>query len=191
MRTVWAVVLGVAALGVLSVGQGCAPCVTTAEPPCYTAFWQGEDVCFELVVPFGLFCCCCTGPQIQVTGWRVATLDGNVVYQEVFPAPVAPGKWVWKQVDANGNPVEPGFYKIIISTTTGEYENTVKIVARPDCCQPCCFFPFFFFGCWGPSSKSCAISWCTPYVKLYRCPACAAPCVASCGITIYLGLSEP
>lgn len=192
MKRLGVLVLGVSALGVLAVGQWCAPCAKTIEPPCYTAFWQGEDICFELVVPWSWFCCWCpTAPQVQVTGWRVVTLDGGLVYQEVFPSPTAPGKWVWKQVDASGNPVAPGYYKIIVSTNTAEYENIVKIVAKPDCCQPCCFFPFFFFGCWGIASKPCQVPWCSPYVKLYRCPTCPAPCVTPCGVTIYLGINDP
>lgn len=187
MHKVWALVFGVAALGVLGLGQWSASCPPATEPSCYTTFWQGEDVCFELVVPWSFFCWGCPGPQIQVTGWRVTTWDGNVVYQEIFSAPVPPGKWVWKQVDASGNPVEAGFYKIIVSTTSGEYETTVKIVAKSDGCSSCCFFPFFFWGCWGWTSKPCAPSWCSPYVKLYRCPTCAAPC----GVTIYLGRADP
>lgn len=190
MKRLAVLALAIGVLGGLAAAQGCAPCATPApEPSCFTAFWQGEDICFELVVPWSLFCCCCCGaPQVQVTGWRVMTLEGNVVYQETFPAPVAPGKWVWKQVDAQGNPVAPGYYKIVVSATTGEYENTVKIVARQDCCLPCCF-PFFFLGCFGAWSKPCAVSWCTPYVKLYRCPTCVAPC--GCGVTIYLGTTDP
>ncbi len=192
MKQVVALVVGVSALGMVAMGQCWTPCPPPApEPPCYTAFWQGEDVCFELVVPWSWFCCWCpTTPQVQVTGWRVVTLDGSVVYQEVFPSPVAPGKWVWKQVDASGNPVAPGYYKIVISTTAGEHENTVKIVAKSQY-QSCCFFPFFLFGCWGLSSKPCPVSWCSPYVKLYRCPTCVAPCAAPCGVTIYLGVKEP
>jgi len=182
MKRILAVILGLSALGFLAVGQGCAPCAFAApEPSCYTAFWQGEDICFELVAPWAFWCCCCN-PKPQVTGWRVVTLDGNIVYQETFPSPVAPGQWVWKQVDTQGNPVQPGYYKIVVSTTTGEYENTVKIVAKPEC-PSCCCFPFFFCGCWGFWSKPCFFSWCQPYVKVYRCPSCEAPC----GVTIYLG----
>lgn len=194
MKRALMLALGISAFGLLAAGQWCAPCAAPpTEPPCYTAFWQGEDICFELVVPW-YFCCSCCDPKPQVTGWRVVTLDGNIVYQESFPSPVAPGKWVWKQVNSSGNPVDPGYYKIIISTTTGEYENTVKIVAKSNCCQSCCF-PFFFLGCWGLSSKPCAVSWCAPYVKLYRCPTCVAPCAPSCvgpcGVTIYLGIGDP
>ncbi|MGB9757317.1 MAG: hypothetical protein ACP5JD_02290 [Candidatus Bipolaricaulaceae bacterium] len=190
MKRILALLLALGGLGILAFGETCAPCASPAtEPPCYTAFWQGEDICFELVVPWYFYCSCCY-PKPMVTGWRVATLDGNVVYQETFPSPVAPSKWVWKQVDTNGNPAAPGYYKIIISTTTGEYENTIKIVARPEC-QPCCCFPFFFFGCWGAVSKPCGISWCSPYVKVYRCPACEPSCWGPCGVTIYLGVKEP
>ncbi len=184
--------LGVSTLGTFAAEQWCAPCAeTTPEPSCFTAFWQGEDVCFELVVPWSWFSCWCpTTPKVQVAGWRVVTLDGNTVYQEVFPSPIVPGKWVWKQVDASGNPVAPGYYKIVVSTSAGEYENTVKIVAKPNCCGPC-FFPFVFFGCFGTYSKPCPVSWCSPYVKLYRCPTCVTPCPASCGITIFLGTKDP
>lgn len=181
-KLVLAAVLG--AFGILGMAQCCPP---PSEPPCYTTFWQGEDVCFELVVPFWGWCCCCPAPQVQVTGWRVVTMDGNVIYQETFATPTAPGKWVWKQVDAQGRPVAPGFYKIVVSTTSGEYENTVKIVAKPEC--QCCCFPFFFFGYCGFASKPCMVSWCTPYVKLYRCPTCEASCC--CGVTIYIGSNEP
>jgi hypothetical protein len=75
-------ILGV--FGILGAAQCCPP---PSEPPCYTAFWQGEDVCFELIVPFWGWCCCCPAPQVQVTGWRVVTMDGNVIYQETFATP--------------------------------------------------------------------------------------------------------
>lgn len=193
MKKALAMGVGVGLWGLMAFGQACAPCIAaTAEPPCYTTFWQGEDICFELVVPWGLFCCCwCTSGQVQVLGWRVITLEANVVYQATFPTPVAPSKWVWNGVDASGNPVPPGYYKIVVSTTAGEFENTVKIAAKQDCCS--CFFPFFFLGCWGMGSKPCAVSWCQPYVKLYRCPVCPTPCAApcGCGVTIFLGIGDP
>lgn len=187
MKKLGLVVLGLSVWGLLAAGQGCAPCGQPAqEPPCYTAFWEGEDIWFELVLPWSWCCCCCQAPQVQVTGWRVVDWNGNIVYQEAFPSPQPPGKWVWKQVDASGNPVPPGYYKIVVSTTTGEYENTVKIVAKTCCCQ--CCFPCFFFSCWWTPSKPCPLPWCTPYVKLYRCPTCVVPC---CGVTIYLGAGDP
>lgn len=175
---VLAALLGV--MGMAGMAQPCCP--PTTEPPCYTAFWQSEDICFELVVPWWGWCCCCQAPQVQVTGWRVVALDGTVVYLETFPAPAAPGKYVWKQVDSAGNPVAPGYYKIVVATTSGEYENTVKIVARPSgtCCFP------FFFGCFWLWSRPCVASWCQPYVKVHRCPSCEVPC--GCRVTIFLGL---
>ncbi|MCX7844287.1 MAG: hypothetical protein N2507_02865 [Candidatus Bipolaricaulota bacterium] len=189
MKRAALLMLALGAVGWGAFAQGCAPCaLPDPQPPCFTAFWQGEDVCLELVVPWSVFCgCCCPAPQVQVTGWRVVTWEGALVYQEIFPSPVAPGRWVWKQVDSKGNPVGPGYYKVIVSTTTGEYENTLKIVARPDCCSPCCF-PLFFLGCLVFGSRPCAVPWCTPYVKLYRCPVCVAPCGAPCGVTLFLGV---
>lgn len=190
MKRTLALLLALGGLGILAFGETCAPCASAAtEPPCYTAFWQGEDICFELVVPWNFFCCYCCTTSVQILGWRVTTLAGNVVYQETFPSPVAPSKWVWKQMDVNGKPVEPGYYKIIISTTTGEYGSTVKIVAKPEC-QPCCCFPFFFFNCFGLISKPCVFSWCAPYVKVYHCPTCGTSCFGPCGVTIYLGIKN-
>lgn len=181
-----AAVLG--AFGILGAAQCCPP---PSEPPCFTAFWQREEICFDLVVPWWGWCCPCPPSPPMVLGWRVVNLAGELIYQETFPAPVAPGKWSWKQTDRGGNPVAPGYYKIVISTTAGEFENTVKIVARQDCCL--CCFPFFFFWCFGVWSRPCPVSWCQPYVRLYRCPVCPPPCPAPCpcGVTIYLGRGDP
>lgn len=178
MKKALGVVVGLSLIGLVGLGQGCCP--PPSEPPCYTSFWVGEAICFELVTPYSLFCCCCCGDSpVQVTGWRVVTLEGNVVYQEAFAAPMSPGEWSWKQVDLLGNPVAPNFYKIVVSTTSGEYETVIRIMAKPEC--GCCFFGRF--GLW---SRPCGISWCEPYVKVYRCPACCpAPC--GCGISIFLG----
>lgn len=167
-------------LGVLGYGLGTSCCPPPNEPCCYTSFWVGETVHFKLVVPWGFFCCCC-GDEELVTGWRIETLDGTVVYQYTFPEPVSPGTEIqWDQKDANGNQVAPGFYNIVVTTTKGEYKTAIKIVEK-DCC------------CWGLWSRPCGASLCKPYIKVYRCPPPCAPCFipflpcTNCHVTLFLG----
>ncbi len=150
----------------LASGLALAQCGCTEEaigrPSCYTAFWSGEEVRFKLVVPADYFFCCesCEAPLI--TGWRVETLEGTIIYEETFThAPK--GHWYvmsWDQNDACGIRVSAGFYKIVVETTlASEVENTIQIVAIPCCCSwsTCC-----------PRLRSCpcGIPLCQPYVKM-------------------------
>ncbi|MCD6321291.1 hypothetical protein J7L84_03490 [Candidatus Bipolaricaulota bacterium] len=184
-RALLLVALATVILGSVALANGscCTTCATNV-PCCYTAYWVGEEVHFKLVIPFSLFCCCCCdGSKTLITGWHVEDMQGNVIYQETLPQPQDPCcyEMVWKQVDSQGNQVAAGFYKIVVETTTGNYSNYVKIVEK-NCC--CCFF-----GLW---SRPCGASLCHPYVKLFHCPSCCVSCwPCCCGITIYIGPSDP
>lgn len=175
----------VLALGGTALADGvwCPSCQPSPTPCCYTAFWVGEEVHFRLVLPFGFFWCCDTGKPM-ITGWHVEDMGGNVVYQEILPEPADPccREMVWTQVDASGNQVAAGFYKIVVETTAGNYENYVKIVEKD-----CCWCPF------GPWSRPCGVPLCKPYVKIYRCPTCptcVAPPFPCCSITLFLGTCD-
>ncbi|MCR4391545.1 MAG: DUF2271 domain-containing protein [Candidatus Acetothermia bacterium] len=169
-----ALALSMAALAVtggLALAQcGCPP---PAGPCCYTAFWAGEEVHFQLVLPFGMFCCCQERPGI--VGWRVETMAGALVYQVAFPEPKDPTSltMVWDQKDQAGDPVAPGYYKLVVTTVAGEHETYVRIAERPSCC--------FFW--WWPWSRPCGASLCRPYIKVFRAPACPS----GCAFTLFLG----
>jgi hypothetical protein len=166
------------AMGSLGYGFGGACCPEPEEPCCYTAFWVGETVYFKLVIPFGFFCC----PTDElIVGWRIETLDGALVYEYTFTEPVAPGTEIqWDQRDLAGQQVAASFYNIVITTTKGEYRTAIKIVER----TPCCWTIL--------RSKPCGVSFCKPYIKVYRRPSCCLPkpscCLPSpCRVSFFLG----
>lgn len=176
-------------LGSLGLGFGDTSCCPPpTEPRCYTAFWVGDTICFKLVVPFSFLCCCC-GDEELITGWRVETPDGVVVYEHSYPEPVPPRGFVmqWDQRDMAGQQVAAGFYNLVVTTTEGEYKTTIKLVER----DPCCWTIL--------RSKPCGISLCKPYIKVYRCPSCCpVPCClpfpcfpcGGCTISLFFGCCD-
>ncbi len=169
------------AMGSLGYGFSGACCPEPEEPCCYTAFWTGETVYFKLVTPFGFLCC----PSDElVVGWRIEALDGTVIYQYSYPSPVSPNTEIqWNQVDMAGQQVPAGFYNIVVTTTKAEYKAAIKIVEK----SPCCWTIL--------RSKPCGISFCKPYIKVYRRPSCCAPkpscCLPfPCGITFFFGCCD-
>lgn len=162
--TLLAVVI-VGAMGVLVAAQcDCTPQTPTEKPSCYTAFWAREQVRFRLVVPGDYFFCCpdCEAPL--VTGWRVETMAGAIVYQKTF-AEVPRGHWYimgWNQRDTWGNAVSAGFYKLVVETTSaGEFDSYIQIVP-----SPCCWS---FCGCCPQlPSYPCGIVVGQPYIKILQ-----------------------
>lgn len=120
-----------------AMGQcGCEQATSTG-PGCYTSFAMGDQISFKLVVPADYFFSCpaCTTPLI--TGWRVETESGNVVTRNDFcNGPI--GHWLQMTWDQEGEcltQVMPGYYRVVIETTTaGEITTFVKIVSSPCCC---------------------------------------------------------
>jgi len=152
----------------------CPP--TVAEPPCFAVVWAAEPILIELVVPWGWFCCPCP-PAAMITGWSVEAFGGGVVHQHVFPTPVsADTRIVWDQRDLAGTPVAPGFYRIVVTTTTRAVETHVRIVARTDGC--------FFW--WAPPSRPCAVPLCDPHLRVSRAPACPAVVAPCCPPGVFL-----
>ena len=166
----------------LASGLALAQCGCTEEatgrPPCYTAFWAGEEVRFKLVVPADYFFCCESCEAPLVTGWRVETLEGTIIYEETF-AHAPKGHWYvmsWDQKDAWCIRGSPGFYKIIVQTiSAGEFENHIHIGAAACCCGWCCCCP-------QPCSFPCGVSLCQPYVKVL--PTTARSCAPCCTLSI-------
>ena len=159
-------------LGAVGMAQCCPPPPPPKEPPCYTTFWVGEGVYFKVDQFWSIFCCCCCGPQDLVVGWRIEAFTGGVVYTVTLPAPAHLGtEFLWKGTDALGNPVAPGFYKIVVTLSSGKIVDThVKLVAQTSgCCNPCL-----------PISIPCLTPLCGPYIKVWRAP-CTTPCVTPSG----------
>ncbi len=131
-------------------------------PTCYTAVWRGEDVHFKLNVPAEYFFTSPTPPTPLITGWRVETLNGTVVFQDLFPD-VPKGAWyemVWNERDSHCALVAPGYYRIVISTdSAGVYSTFVRLVAPPPCVVPCGVYPRLISH---PCSAPCG----SPYIKV-------------------------
>lgn len=143
---------------------GCPP--QANAPSCYTGYWAGVDVSFKLVVPVGYFSQCPMPETPLITGWRVEQLDGTIVYQNQFPD-VPKGHYLvmtWNQKDSAGHRVAPGFYRLVVQTTTaGEFSNVLKIVARPSIGWGCCCCPQL-------ASCDCCPSFTSPYVQIMQPP---------------------
>jgi len=153
----------------LAADCGCGTSQAVA-PDCYVSFWSGEVVSFKLVVPmeylFG--CVVCDAPML--TGWRVETQEGGIIYQDasgILPM----GHWyeiTWNQQDSSGSRVPGGFYRVVIETDHDEYAAFVKIVERP--CYVCaCYCPPCL------CSRPCGVCFGVPYVLIERVARAGIP----------------
>ncbi len=176
-----AVVVLLVGLGGTVAAAQCG-CSQPDTPRCYTAYWAGTDVSFKLVVPAEYFSQCPMPETPLITGWRVERLDGTIVYQDQFPD-VPKGFYLvmtWDQQDAQSNPVAPGFYRIIVQTTTArEFSNFVRVVAPPSLWSGCCCCPQLV-------SCACCPTFGSPYVQIERPPRRVLSW-GSLSITIHLG----
>jgi hypothetical protein len=178
-----AVVL-VGLVGVQVAAQcGCSqPAPSTGTPSCYTAYWAGVDVSFKLVVPLEYFMQSPVPATPLITGWRVEQLDGTIVYQKQFPD-LPKGHYLvmtWNQKNTQGHPAAPGFYRLVVQTTTaGEFSSVVKVVAPPGPCSWCC-------GCSRLVSHECCPTYCSPYVKTLPASSAGVPGTFSISIQISL-----
>jgi hypothetical protein len=115
---------------------------TSAEPPCYKAFWPGQEIRFKLTVPAEYFFACPDCETVLITGWWVESFDGGVIFFYASFDDAPKGHWYvasWDQRDGWGNPVSPGYYKLVIQTTVGEFLDFVYIAPCNLC--PCCCCP--------------------------------------------------
>ena len=126
---------------ILLVGIGlsaCADCGCTppGSPACYTLFRANQTIEFTLTVPVDYFTAHATEETPFITGWRVETVDGVLVRRVTFDFPhglLTVMEWTLK--DDDGVPVNEGFYRIIVETTSaGEISNTVQLIP---CCGAC------------------------------------------------------
>ena len=169
-RALLLVVLVVGLIGVVAAAQcGCDTPSVGDEPTCYTGYWLGVDVGFKLVVPGEYFSQCPIPQTPFITGWRVETVDGMVIYQQQFPdMPKGHNfEMLWDQTDGYCNQVPIGIYRLVIQTTTaGEFKNYVKIQPWPspsnwcNCWCNCC--------CMQIDTQPCCISH-NPYIQIARC----------------------
>ena len=169
----------VGAMGVLVAAQcNCGQQPSIGRPPCYETFWTSDQVRFRLIVPGDYFFCCPDCETPLVTGWRVETAAGAIVYQKTF-AEVPKGHWYimgWNQKDTWGNAVSAGFYRLVVETTSaGEFASTIQIVSPP-CCWVCCT-------CWPQRlSCPCGIAIGQPYIKIFESES---RCRAHCSVSLW------
>jgi len=169
-RALLLAVLVIGLIGVVAVAQcGCDTPSVGDEPTCYTGYWLGVDVGLKLVVPGEYFSQCPIPQTPFITGWRVETVDGMVIYQQQFPdMPKGHNfEMLWDQTDGYCNQVPIGIYRLVIQTTTaGEFKNYVKIQPWPspsnwcNCWCNCC--------CMQIDTQPCCISH-NPYIQIARC----------------------
>ena len=179
-----AVLLVVVSVGLAS-GLALAQCGCTEEatgrPACYTAFRSGEEVRFKLVVPADYFFCCESCEAPLVTGWRVESLEGTIIYEETF-TDAPKGHWYvmsWDHKDAWCIRVSPSFYKIVVQTTSaGEFENYIHIGAAPWCC---CYSQ--------PRSCPCGVPLCQPYVRVLPPTARSCALCYALSIGVHMGIN--
>lgn len=185
-RVGWAVVvlLGLVAL-TASAEPGCG-CATASTPECYTTFRSNEIVEFSLTVPIDYFWKYDTGETPLITGWWVETPDGIVVKNVTFSEPK--GHWesfTWDLSTDSGGYAEPGFYRIVLTTTsTAPVSADVELVS-------CCCWP-----CWGCCPTPCIcrpMSCCgPPYGEPYLVLSSGG--TRSCclfSVSIYGGFEQP
>ena len=169
-RALLLAVLVIGLIGVMATAQcGCDTPSVGDEPTCYTGYWLGVDVGFKLVVPGEYFSQCPVPETPFITGWRVETVDGMVIYQQQFPDMPKGHNYemLWDQTDGYCNQVPIGIYRLVIQTTTaGEFKNYVKIQPWPspsnwcNCWCNCC--------CMQIDTQPCCISH-NPYIQIARC----------------------
>ncbi len=127
-----ALLLAVACVGLVGFGVwgdcNCTP-VQSGVPECYTAFWTGETVSFRLVVPGEYFGRAGSSQAVFLVGWRIETLDGALVTQDLFPE-VPLGHWyvmAWDERDSSCRPVPAGYYRAVVMTdSAGEFSSYVR-----------------------------------------------------------------
>ncbi len=167
-RSVLLSLVMVVALASVAMAQCWCEPFTPDVPRCYTTVYPGQTVeigirfpvCFP--VPF----CCCPPPAPQVLMWRVETWEGQVVYSQTLLNPVSVTSFSasWDLRDAEGIQVAPGYYRVIVVTTEGDYDNNLRLVEQ----RPC-FWPLTFN--WPCFSRLCA-----PEVTLRAVtPRCCPP----------------
>lgn len=125
-------------LTVTQYGYAIGSTSASSVPPCYKAFWQGQEVRFKLVVPAEYFFACPECETPLITGWQIESSDGMLIYYASF-VDVPKGHWYvasWDQRDYWGNPVPSGYYKLVIQTTAGEFLDFIYITSCDLC--PCC-----------------------------------------------------
>ncbi len=156
---------------------------TNSTLACYEAFWVGDPISFRLAVPAEYFFSCSTCVTPLITGWRVETASGSVVTHTVFcDAPV--GHWLrmtWNQEGASYEQVMPGYYRLVIETTSaGEIDTFLRIVSQPCCC--------------GMTPRLCSIPCihdpADPYIELIR-PNGGSACCGSLSIPHYPYTASP
>ncbi|MCX6096097.1 MAG: hypothetical protein NT125_05150 [Candidatus Bipolaricaulota bacterium] len=178
-----ALLLAVACVGLVGFGVwgdcNCTP-VQSGVPGCYTAFWTGETVSFRLVVPGEYFGRAGSSQAVLLVGWRIETLDGALVTQDLFPE-VPLGHWyvmAWDERDSSCRPVPAGYYRAVVMTdSAGEFSSHVRIVERPCVCS---LAPASL------CSRVCRAPCGTPYVVIER-DGGSPPCSFSISVQIGCG----
>jgi hypothetical protein len=156
-RAGWVVLLLVGLASFVAAAQTDCGCVDASAPTCYTTFRSNEIIDFQLIVPLDFYWMHNTTETPLITAWRVETLEGVLV--KYVPQSEPKGHWAtfsWDLTDDYGCLVDPGFYRIIVSSPlTGDVFADVEIIS-------CCCW-----SCWGCCPSPCYCPWINPCI-----PAC-------------------
>ncbi|MEW5825508.1 MAG: hypothetical protein AB1778_01645 [Candidatus Bipolaricaulota bacterium] len=166
-----------------SVFSDCG-CGTAGEPSCYATFLASESIGMTAVFPIEYFMCYGVTETPMILGWRVETWEGTPVQGVVFDD--VAGHWqtfVWDQRGFDGQPVDPGFYRLMVDTTAGAISAAVRI---DPCCAPCT-------ACWtccpcNVCTDRCPTDRCEPYLALN---VAAARSCCGLGVEIHITIGGP
>jgi len=142
VRGLWVTLVVLCVGGSLVWADGDCGCESTVQPTCYETFRSNEIIEFKVTVPADYFWLHEDAETPLIVRWWVETLDGVIVRDEPLPYPV--GSWAsftWDLTTGGCELVGPGFYRIVILTTSGMAVST-DVLIEP--CRPCSSW----WSCW-------------------------------------------
>jgi hypothetical protein len=168
-RGLWGTLILVCLTSVFVWADGGCDCESAGQPPCYATFRSNEIITFSLTLPVDYFLCQGVTETPVITGWWVETPEGVIVRDGGLAYPI--GSWAtftWDLTNDAGGLVGPGFYRIVVTTTSAPAV-TADVLIEPcrACslwwsCWPCCpTLP-----CLCRPSHDCRIPYGWPYLEL-------------------------
>jgi len=170
-RSLWITVVLVCLTSLVVWADAGCDCESANQPACYATFQSNEIIAFWLTVPLDYFLCQGVTETPLITQWWVETLDGVIVREGDLSYPI--GAWAtfrWDLTNDAGDLVGPGFYRIVVVTTSTPTV-TADVLIEPcrACsawwsCWPCC--PTLTCLCQCQPSMDCSTPYGWPYLEL-------------------------